>query len=344
MVTEPIEIDGAFGEGGGQIIRSAVTLSCLTQKPIEITNIRKNRKIPGLRAQHMTAIKILAKICNAKVEGLHVGSTAIKFFPSKVSDANLKENVGTAGSIPLILQVLIPAVAISKKKLKMSITGGTDVLWSPTSDYTRFVLREAYCRMGINFSIDVKRRGYYPRGGGIIDVDVFPCEKVSPISLLKRARKSVKITCSYSMISPKLMEQEVSDAKEILEKTGFDCQYEISEEPAYDTGCSFLTYSHDESSVIGSDSIYNKGVEGIGRSMAKRFLESEFGVDQFLSDMLVIPMCLANGTSVFRVDKITKHLETNLFVTSEILNCKYGIGKIDNGFEVRITGNSNSSI
>src|SRR5574341_31102 len=87
MVTEPIEIDGAFGEGGGQIIRSAVTLSCLTQKPIEITNIRKNRKISGLRAQHMTAIKILAKICNAKVEGLHVGSTAIKFFPSKVSDA-----------------------------------------------------------------------------------------------------------------------------------------------------------------------------------------------------------------------------------------------------------------
>jgi RNA 3'-terminal phosphate cyclase (ATP) len=340
---KPIEIDGAFGEGGGQIIRSAVTLSCLTQKPIEIINIRKNRKIPGLRAQHMTAIKILAKICNAKVEELHVGSTTIKFFPSKVSDANLKENIGTAGSIPLILQVLIPAVAISKKKLKMSITGGTDVLWSPTSDYTRFVLREVYARMGINFSINIKRRGYYPRGGGIVEVDVFPCEKLSSISLLKRTRKSVKIACSYSMISPKIIEHEITEMKQTLEESGFDCQYETSAEPAYDAGCTFLAYAHDESSVIGADSIYNKK-EGIGQSVAKQFLESEFGVDQFLSDMLVLPMSLVNGTSVFRVAKITKHLETNLFVTSEILNCKYGIGKLNNGFEVRISGNSDSSV
>src|SRR5574341_277898 len=281
---KPIEIDGAFGEGGGQIIRSAVTLSCLTQKPVEITNIRKNRKVPGLRAQHMTAIKIIAKVCNAKVEGLHVGSTEIKFFPSNVIDTNLKEDVGTAGSIPLILQVLIPAVAISKKKLKMTITGGTDVLWSPTSDYTRFVLREAYSRMGINFSIDIKRRGYYPRGGGIVDVNIFPCEKLKPISLLKRTSKSVKITCSHSMISPEIMEKEITKAKEILEKYGFDCQYEIKNELAYDVGCSFLAYAHDESSVNGSDSIYNKGVEGIGQSIAKRFLESEFGVDQFRSE------------------------------------------------------------
>ena len=341
---ELIKIDGAYGEGGGQIVRSAVTLSSLTQKPVEIVNIRQNRKVPGLRPQHLTGIKILAKICNAKVEGLSVGSTAIKFFPSKIDDVQLKEDIGTAGSIPLILQILIPSVSISEKRLKMSITGGTDVLWSPTIDYTRFVLREAYSRLGINFHMDVERRGYYPRGGGIVNVEVFPRDKISPISLLKRTSKSVKILCTYSGISLHLIEQQVTEAKNIILNAGFDCEYQIKQESAYDKGCSFLVYTFDENCIIGSDIINGKEMTNIGRLVTTKFLESTLGVDQFLSDMLVIPLCLTNGESVFRVNQITKHLETNLFVTTEILNCKYGIGKIDNGFEVRIAGNSNTGI
>ena len=149
---EPLKIDGSYGEGGGQIIRTAVTLSSITGIPVEIENIRRGRDISGLRPQHLTGIKILAKICNANVDGLHVGSTMLRFFPSKISNTTLKENVGTAGSIPLILQVLIPTVSISKKKLTLSIMGGTDVAWSPTTNYTKFVLKEAYSRIGINFS------------------------------------------------------------------------------------------------------------------------------------------------------------------------------------------------
>ena len=341
---ELVKIDGAFGEGGGQIVRSAVTLSTLTQKPIEIIDIRKNRKIPGLRPQHVTGIKILAKICNARVEGLRVGSTAIRFFPSRVIDAQLKESVGTAGSIPLILQILIPTIAISKKRLKISITGGTDVAWSPTSDYTKFVIREIFSRIGINFSIDIKRRGYYPRGGGLVDVEILPSEKLNPISLLKRTARSVNLVCSYCMISQELIDKEVNETRRILEKGGFSCDYKIKEESAASPGCSLLAYAYDTNSVIGSDAINKNGVQGIGQSVANRFLESDMGVDSFLSDMLVIPLSLINKTSIFRVKEITKHLETNLFVTSEILNCKYGIGKTDNGFEVRITGNSNTGI
>ena len=171
---ELLKIDGSYGEGGGQIIRTAVTLSSITGKAVEIENIRKNRDVPGLRPQHLAGIKILAKICNAKVDGLHIGSTMLRFFPSKISDAALKENVGTAGSIPLILQILIPAVSISKKNLKLSIVGGTDVAWSPTSNYTKFVLREVYSRIGINFSINIKKRGYYPKGDGFVDIQVSP--------------------------------------------------------------------------------------------------------------------------------------------------------------------------
>ncbi len=339
---EPLKIDGSYGEGGGQIIRTAVALSSITGKAVEIENIRKNRDVPGLRPQHLTGIKILAKICNAKVDGLHVGSTALRFFPSKISDATLKENVGTAGSIPLILQVLIPAISISKKNLKLSIVGGTDVAWSPTSNYTKFILREAYSRSGINFSIDIKKRGYYPKGGGLVDVQVSPCEKIKPISLLKRTTSSVKILCSYYMISKESIENEVSEVKKILENHGLSCDYEIKEEPALDKGCSLLAFAHDGNSIIGSDAIFNKGMKGIGQIVANRFLESDLGVDLFLSDMLVIPLALTSETSVFRVKKITKHLETNLFVTSNITNCKYGIGKLDDGFEVRIKGNSDA--
>ena len=341
---EPLKIDGSYGEGGGQIIRTAVTLSSITGKAVEIENIRKNRDVPGLRPQHLTGIKILAKICNAKVDGLHVGSTVLRFLPSKISDTALKENVGTAGSIPLILQVLIPAVAISKKKLRLSIIGGTDVAWSPTSNYTKFVLHEAYSRIGINFTIDIKKRGYYPKGGGIVDVQVLPCEKIKPISLLKRTTSSVKILCSYSMISKESIENEISEAKKILENHGFSCDYEVKEELALDKGCSLLAFADDGNSIIGSDAIYNKGMTGIGQLVANRFLESDLGVDLFLSDMLVIPLALTNETSIFRVKKITKHLETNLFVTSNITDCKYGIGKLDDGFEVRIKGNSDTGL
>ena len=207
-------------------------------KPVEIDNIRKNRKVPGLRPQHLTGIRILSRICNAKVEGLSVGSTKIKFSPSKIIDTQLKEDVGTAGSIPLILQILIPTISISKKRLKMTITGGTDVLWSPTSDYTKFVLREAYARLGINFSMDVKKRGYYPRGGGIVDVEIFPREKITSVSLLKRTSKSVNFLCTHSGISSRLIEQEVDEARNILTNSGFDCNYQINEESAHDKGCS----------------------------------------------------------------------------------------------------------
>ena len=169
---EPIRIDGGQGEGGGQIIRSAVTLSAITGRPVDIENIRKNRKNPGLRPQHLLGVKILSKICQARVEGLFVNSTSLKFFPSQGLNLDLQEDIGTAGSIPLILQVLIPAVSLMKNSLKLSIIGGTDVPWSPTSNYTKYVLTEALSRIGINFTSEIKRRGYYPRGGGLVETQI----------------------------------------------------------------------------------------------------------------------------------------------------------------------------
>lgn len=337
-----LRIDGEFGEGGGQIIRTAITLSSITKKPIIIENIRKNRKIPGLKAQHLTAIKILQKICNADVEGAKIGSTSLKFIPNNVKSCNLIEDVGTAGSISLISQVLIPAVAICKEKLNLTIKGGTDALWSPTIDYTQYVLREAYSRMGINFSIKLIKRGYYPKGGGQIELFVEP-SIVNAISLIERKTKNANLICSFSNLPSELIKKNIDDIITQLTEKNFIVKSQINEEKASDSGATLLIFTSDQESIIGIDSIFDKKTERFNLEL-QSFMENNLGVDERLADMLVLPASLSNKTTIFRVSNISKHLETNLFVTSKITGCKYGVGKLSNGFEVRIEGVSNTSI
>lgn len=339
---EFLKIDGGFGEGGGQIVRTAITLSCITKTPIIIENIRKNRKNPGLKPQHLTAIKILQKICDANVEGAETGSTNLKFIPNTIKDANLDEDVKTAGSISLILQVLILVSAICNKKLELAIKGGTDVSWSPTIDYTKYVLREAYTRLGINFSLELVKRGYYPRGGGKINLKVFPA-KIKAISLIKRKTRKLKIFCSYSKLSENIVKEKVEKIKSKLIEEEFDVQVIICNQEAIDSGSSILITSIDEESIIGIDSIFDKKANEFNLDL-KQITGNYLGVDQNLADMLVVPASVAKGMTIFRVPKISKHLETNLFVTSKITGCKYGVGKLPDGFEIRIEGISNPSV
>ena len=338
-----LKIDGSYGEGGGQIVRSAVTLSCITKTPIEIENIRTNRRVPGLRPQHLTAIKLLGKICNAEIQGLDVGSTRIRFNPKNLEDYSLTENIGTAGSISLILQVLIPAVSILKKSLELTIIGGTDVPWSPTSNYTKYVLGEAYSRMGINFSMEINKRGYYPKGGGQVKLLVSPSKKLKPILLTQRKTKSVKLLSSYSDLSTDRINDEVHEAEKIIKDADFEIESEIKKETSLSSGGSMLLYSHDSTSITGSDGLTDTTPQ-LAKSISKNFLRNNLGVDIHLADMIVLPASVIDDTSIYRIKELTKHLETNLYVTSKITECKYGIGKLDDGFEVRIKGNSKSII
>lgn len=337
-----LKINGAYGEGGGQIIRSAITISCITKQPIHIENIRMNRKIPGLRPQHLTAITILKKISNAQVIGAEIGSTEIKFIPGKIESLELNEDVGTAGSISLILQSIIPVVAISKNKINLTIKGGTNVLWSPTIDYTQNVLREAYSRIGIEFSLKVIKQGYYPKGGGQVNLQVNPAN-LKPIFLTKRKSKKVKIICTFSKIPIEKIKNEIAVIKNKLIKEKFEVETHIQNQEAIDSGASLLIFSIDKNSIIGVDCLFNKKIQSFDIDY-DGFVQNSFGADDNLADMLVVPASLANKKSIFQIRKITKHLETNLFVTSKISGCKYGIGKIPDGFEVIIEGVSNASI
>ena len=332
-----LKINGGHGEGGGQIIRSSIVLSCITNQPIHLENIRKNRKEGGLKAQHLTAIKILQKIANAEVIGAELGSTEIKFIPNKIESLELIEDIKTAGSISLILQVLIPVVSIAQKKLSLIIKGGTDVLWSPSMDYTQYVLKEAYFRMGIKFSIEVIKRGYYPKGGGEIKIQVYPAE-IKSVNFIERKTNNLKLICTFSKISIEKIKEKIEKIKEKIK-----VESEIKEEEAIDSGASLLIYNIDNNSIMGIDSLFNKKIQDFDLDLDK-INNNSLGLDEKLADMIVVPASLAKGKTIFRVKEITNHLETNLFVTSKITGCKYGIGKISDGYEVIIEGISNTSI
>lgn len=336
-----LKINGGHGEGGGQIIRSAIALSCITKQPIHLENIRKNRKNEGLKAQHLTAIQILQKISKADVIGAKIGSTELKFIPGNVENLELIEDVKTAGSISLILQVLIPVVSISQKKLSLIIKGGTDVLWSPSMDYTQHVLKEAYSRMGIEFSVEIIKRGYYPKGNGEVKLEVYP-SKIKSLTLSKRETNNLKLKCTFSKISIDVIKEKIEMIKEKISKANFNVEIEIKEEEAIDSGASLLIYSIDKNSIIGIDGLFDHKKQNFDLDFEK--FNNSLGVDESLADMLVVPASLGINKTVFQVKEITEHLETNLFVTSKITGCKYGIGKTSEGFEVIIQGVSNSSI
>lgn len=343
-----LKIDGSYGEGGGQILRTAVSLSSITGKPIEVINIRSKRSNPGLRPQHMIAIKTVADLFQARIENLKVGADWIRFIPTTVDKFEynfIKIEVGTAGSIPMILQTVIPAVSLSGKSLSIQITGGTDVKMAPTIDYFRYITMKAYRSVGIKSSIDVLKRGYYPRGGGIVRAEIGPCEKLSTFDLLNVRRLEPKIMSVCCQLPKHVAERQISASLLKLEKNDVGCtSYSSSFENSLSPGCSVLVYSEsDFGPYIGGDSIGEPGkpAENVGSEAADRFLESyrdSIPVDFFLADMLVIPLSLSKGVSRYRVGRLTEHLKTNLQIASQIVGCKYDIEPADKSYIINIEG------
>src|SRR5207302_5060483 len=163
-----IEVDGSYGEGGGQVLRTAVALAAVLSKEIHVFNIRAGRTEPGLRPQHMTGVKAAAELCSANLQGLEVGATEFVFKPGKLRVGTFQLDVGTAGSVTLVLQTLMPVLAFAPGGVQLEITGGTDVKWSPPIDYLRLVTLPILRKIGYLGDLEIVRRGHYPKGGGLV--------------------------------------------------------------------------------------------------------------------------------------------------------------------------------
>jgi RNA 3'-terminal phosphate cyclase (ATP) len=275
-----------------------------------------------------------------------VGAEWVRFAPSgKFKGGPLKVDVGTAGSIPMILMAVVPAVSLSNHSLEIEITGGTDVRASPTIDYVRHVVADAYRNIGIKFSIEVLKRGYYPKGGGIVQASIEPCREPGTMELLTARDVAPRITSVCGQLPRHVAERQTSSAMIALEKKGIRCSnYSASIETSISPGSSILIYSaSDFGPYVGGDSIgeLGKRAEAVGAEAAERFLESALApapVDPFLADMLVLPLALAKGRSKYRIARVTEHLRTNLQVASQIVGCRYRIDQQGKTHVVTIEG------
>ncbi|RLF78764.1 RNA 3'-phosphate cyclase [Thermococci archaeon] len=315
-----IIIDGSYGEGGGQILRSAVALSAISGKPIKIINIRANRPKPGLSNQHLHAILGVKELCGAGVKGAKLGSTTLEFYPGEISAKHVKIPIKTAGSISLVLQALLPAMAFSREEITFEITGGTDVPWSPPIDYIKHVTLFALQKMGLNVEIKVKRRGHYPRGGGLVSGKVEPWEEKKKLV----ARKFRKINrfegVSHATNLPHhIAERQAESARRILEKIFPNLSVGINRETSRSAGpgSGIVLWADTDVLRIGGDALGKKGkpAEAVGREAAEELIEelkSGYAVDRFLGDQL-IPFLAFTGGEIW-VSEITKHLLTNIWV------------------------------
>ncbi|HEV2389374.1 MAG TPA: RNA 3'-terminal phosphate cyclase [Nitrososphaerales archaeon] len=326
-------MDGSFGEGGGQILRTAVSFSMVLGVPIHVTKIRAGRKVPGLRPQHSATIQILGEICSAEVEGAKVGSTELKFSPGEVRASHGSFNLGTAASIPLVLQAVIPAVSLMGKSYDMELVGGTDVPWSPTSDYIERVVSPAMKAIGIGFDFKVERRGYYPNGGGRASLHVEPCERVVAVELASQrgegegGRPSLVSRCGELPVS--VAERQAMAALAVLRARGVEvAEREVRLEDSVSPGSSLLVSLVGERCYLGGDSIgaRAKPAETVGREAAETFLTAFFTrarADIHLADMLAPVLCLADSPSSILIPYVTEHLRTSLHVAGQFTSADH---------------------
>ena len=329
-----LEIDGSYGEGGGQLVRTAVALSAVTGNGIRITNIRKNRPNPGLKQQHLKALETAAKICEARISGLFPGSTELSFAPVEIKGGEYDIDIGTAGSITLLLQCIMPALPFAKKKVELTIKGGTDVAWSPTIDYLQNVTFRALKQLGYSSSLTLKEHGYYPKGGGKVSAYFKPC-RLRGFNFLKEEEEIKGISHASNLPAHVPLRQAEAASTRLME-AGYTSQIETQSFEAFSTGSGITLWT----GYIGGSALGERGLpaEKVGKYAADEIipeLRSGASVDTHLADQLIPYMALA-GNSSYTVRELSLHTATNIWVTEQFLDVKFRIEKKEGLFEVSV--------
>ncbi|NPA86152.1 MAG: RNA 3'-terminal phosphate cyclase [bacterium] len=329
-------IDGSYGEGGGQILRTALPLSIITNIPVKIYNIRARRPEPGLKRQHLVVVRLLKKLADAEVEGAYLGSTELVFRPRRLVYKELELDVGSAGSLPLIIQALAPLVTVLERPVTVKLTGGTDVPHSPSFDYMRYIFCKAVGVLGARLELLLEKRGFYPRGGGKVTVKLYP-STLQPAEFL--GKEQPKKFWLWAAASEELKKRNVlgriaSSAKKLLGEVNSQLEYckTLSVGVVATLGC------WTEGRVLGADMLGEKGLpsEELGRQLAEKLLkeiQSGASVDKHLADMLV-PFGFLAGRLVFRTSELTQHLLTNIWVCRQFIKREVRIDETTKKVEI----------
>jgi len=349
MSNQIIEIDGSYGSGGGQILRTATALAAVAKKPCCVFNIRKGRPKPGLMPQHLLGIQALAQLYNGKLEGDYLGSEEIKFYPGETYRDRVSIKIPTAGSITLVLQTLIPpalfARAIAKGKeetlvsspapepLKITFDGGaTDTFFSPTIDHFQYIFLKILEKMGAKVEINILERGYYPEGGAKVEVTIYP-SKLKNLHLTERGKlQKILVISSASefLKDKKVAERQLAGVREILGKLKLPIEEKVEYYKSQCPGSQICLAALFENTVIGTDNLgkLGKRAEDVGKEAALELLKeqkSQACLDKHLADQILPYLALAKNKSSITVSEITNHCKTNIWVIEKFIEGKFEI-------------------
>lgn len=320
-----VTLDGAHGEGGGQILRTALTLSLITGKPFELVNIRAGRKSPGLRPQHLAAVQLAARLSDAEISPVRVGSTILRFAPGALRVGDVDHRIGTAGATGLVLQTIhLPIAMHASERVEVRIVGGTFNEHAPSFPFLEWTWARYMRELGYRLELAMPTAGFYPKGGGELVVSISPGKPRARAIMLRGALARVHGTAIVCNLDNRGIAERMRDrAAEVVGRGGAPVQIEIERVSGVGQGAAIFLCAEfepvDEQVPVRSTFVaigeLGRRAEAVGAEAANallRDLNRAGAIDPFSADQLLIPLALADGGSQFRTTEITEHLRTNI--------------------------------
>ncbi|HTU01593.1 MAG TPA: RNA 3'-terminal phosphate cyclase [Candidatus Sulfotelmatobacter sp.] len=327
-----LRVDGGQGEGGGQLVRTALAVAAVHGLPVEVHAIRARRSKPGLQAQHLAAARALREICDGRLEGAELGAERVAFLPGAVRPGDYRFEVGTAGATSLVLQAVLLPLALAAGPSRVVVTGGTHVPWSPPADYLSEVLLPLLEPMGLRARLTVRRYGFFPKGGGEVALDIVGRAHLAPLTRLRgTAPLRVRGVSVVARLPRGIAERQRDQARRRLEAAGQPAEIEVRVVEAADPGSYLFLVAEADGPLGGFLALGRPGLpaEQVADEAVDEFLQfasAGAGCDPRLADQLVLPLALATGTSRLTTSRITSHLCTTLAVIQQLLGCPAQLG------------------
>ncbi len=338
--------DGSLGEGGGSILRLVTSLAIITQDPVKIVNIRKNRPKPGLQTQHLAGIRALGKFCGGELEGAYLGSETILFTPADSWRSHLKIHVTTAGSIGLILQSLQMAVlGVKNHTLRVEFQGGgTFGKWAPSVPYVNHVTWEIFRKMNYELKLKINRHGFYPKGGAGVSTVMSSPSSLRGLNLNTFRKPELASIMSFEskhLQRARVAERQAYAIAKALKGHEIDTNIDQISVDSDNPGSGVLVFSKTKDNVIGGDFVGERGLsaEKVGQKAYERYivtLKTQSTVDPFLADQILPVMATASNSSVFYTPYLSNHTKTNIELVQDLLGVMIQTERIENRFKVSI--------
>jgi len=326
-----IEIDGSLGEGGGQLLRSSLTLAAITGEPFRMTRIRARRRPPGLKAQHRKAVEAMAAICRARVEGATLGSPTLLFEPGPITPGEFSFDIGTAGATSLVLQTILPPLSLASAASRVDLRGGTHVRWSPCFDYVNLQWLPYLKKIGFDADLEMARAGFYPAGGGIVHAAIRPVGCLHPIRVVQRGPlRAIRGISAVAGLDPRIGQRQRDQAASRLGVLAPVLELEVVRLSSSSPGTLLLLRAEFENSGACFFSLGERGkpAERVADEAVDELLEflaTGGAVDPYLADQLIVPLALAPGESALAVSRVTGHLTTNAEIVRRFLPARIEI-------------------